>query len=367
MRVYKPSIRIAGLYKTTMREKAGVSFEINYNGEKKVQLFQGSGRNLAIFLLFCISFTVTGQQFPQFSQNMFNHLATNPGYAGNSGMINVALGNRQQWMGGFDGMAPKTTVFGADANFNILGWDSGVGLSMMNDEIGVFTNLYMSLDYAKRWETDYGKLGVGLSFGIVNQTINGSELETDPTQSDYGVVYGDDIGNSDYHDVEEFTDDQGTAFDLGFGAFLDNKDYYLGISVAHLNKPKPKFVDTYEMYFNPTVFITGGYRFKNKEKPLVLIPSVFFKYNLSSYQVDLNMNGIYKERYWGGLTVRLQDAIVLLGGVELNNGLRIGYSYDINITQMSEANNGSHEIMFGYSFDMSLEKRKKQYKSVRFL
>ena len=122
-----------------------------------------------------------------------------------------------------------------------------------------------------------------------------------------------------------------------------------------------------QMYFNPTVFICGGYRFENKKRPLVLIPSVLFKSNLSSHQIDLNVNGVYKEKYWGGLTYRLQDAIVLLGGVELNNGLRIGYSYDIDITQLSQANNGSHEIMLGYSFDMSLEKRKKEYKSVRFL
>jgi len=338
--------------------------KIKHFGESRIincQLFQGIARRIVIFLLLCVTTNVAGQQYPQFSQNMFNQLATNPGFAGNSGMINLALGNRQQWMGGFEGMAPNTTVFGADANLNILGWDSGLGLSLMNDEIGVWTNLYMSLTYARRWQTDYGKLGVGLSLGMINQAIKGSELSTLP------MGEGDDFGNGDYHNDETFTDDQGTAFDIGFGAYLEHKAYYLGISVAHLNKPQPKFTDTYSSYLMPTVFISGGYKFEMKNRPIVWIPSVFIKSNMSSYQVDLNVNGILKDKYWGGITYRFQDAFVLLGGVELNNGLRIGYSYDISISQLSAARSGSHEIMLGYSFDLSLEKRKKQYKSVRYL
>ncbi|MCU4156478.1 type IX secretion system membrane protein PorP/SprF [Carboxylicivirga sp. A043] len=323
-------------------------------------------RRIVFFLLFCVASISWGQQYPQFSQNMFNQLTVNPGYAGTSEMMNITLGNRQQWMGGFKdkinetSMAPSTTVFGVDTEINLLGWNSGVGFSIMNDEIGAFTTLYMSAIYAKRWETDYGKLGVGLSLGLINQGINGSLLYTLPDDND-------DLLGKKSHDRETFTEEQGMAFDVGFGAFLEHKEYYLGISVAHLNQPKPKFKDTYASYLNRTVFITGGYRIQMKKRPIVLVPSVFLKTNMSSYQIDWNINGILKDKYWGGLTYRMQDAIVLLGGVELNNGLRIGYSYDISISELSGARSGSHEIMLGYRFDLSLEKRKKQYKSVRYL
>ncbi len=323
-------------------------------------------RRIVFFLLFCIASLAWGQQYPQFSQNMFNQLTVNPGYAGASEAMNLTLGNRQQWMGGFkdpkgSSLAPSTTVFGVDTEINLLGWNSGIGLTIMNDEAGAFNTLYMSAIYAKRWETDFGKLGVGLSLGLVNQGIKGSILYTMPG----GVK---ELLGSNYHSDEgPFPDEQGMAFDAGFGAFLDNKSYYLGISVAHLNQPKPKFKDTYTSYLNRTVFITGGYRIKMKKRPVVLVPSIFLKSNMSSFQIDWNINGIIKDKYWGGLTYRMQDAIVLLGGVELNNGLRIGYSYDINITELTDANNGSHEIMLGYQFDLSIEKRKKQYKSVRYL
>jgi len=323
-------------------------------------------RRIVFFLLFCVASSSWGQHYPQFSQNMFNHLTVNPGFAGTSEMINITLGNRQQWMGGFKNeagksMAPSTTVFGVDTQVNLLGWDSGIGLSIMNDEIGELTSLYMSAIYSKRWETEYGKLGVGLSLGLVNLGIKGSNLHTMP-QGD-----GDDFDSGNYHSEELFPDDQGMSFDAGIGAYLKHRQYYIGLSVAHLNQPKPKFKDTYTTYFNRTIFITGGYHLQLKKLPIVLIPSIFIKSNMSSYQIDWNINGILKDKYWGGLTYRLQDAIVLLGGVELNNGLRIGYSYDISISKLDGTKGGSHEIMLGYRFDLSLEKRKKQYKSVRYL
>ena len=299
-----------------------------------------------------------GQQFPQFSQNMHNQLSVNPGFAGTTGMINVVVGNRQQWVG-MEG-APSTTVFGVDTEMNILGWNSGLGLQIMNDQIGQINTLNMAFIYAKRWEYDFGKLGVGVSFGIVNQTFNYSGLK-------FGTSPFEGESENESHTRETFTDDQGSAFDAGLGGYFEGRKFYLGFSIAHLNKPKPKLKQEYVSYLNQTFFITGGYRYKLKNRPIELRPSVFIKSELASVQVDFNINAMVKDKYWGGLTYRIQDAIVLLGGVELNNGLRIGYSYDINITKLEGARDGSHELMLGYSFDLSLEKRKRKYKSVRYL
>ena len=88
---------------------------------------------------------------------------------------------------------------------------------------------------------------------------------------------------------------------------------------------------------------------------------------MASTQVDVNMNVIVKERYWGGITYRHQDAVVLIGGLELLNGMRFGYSYDITVSKLASFSSGTHEVMVGYSFDLSFEKRIKRYKSVRYL
>ncbi len=311
-------------------------------------------RRILFFLLFCIAAELMGQQFPQFSQNMHNQLAVNPGYAGTTGMINVAVGNRQQWVG-IEG-APSTTVFGVDTKMNILGWTSGLGLQIMNDNIGEINSLNLMAIYAKRWEYDHGKLGIGISLGIINQSFGYGKLLTDPSE-----------GENSFHKPEKFSDDQGFAFDAGLGAYFEGRKFYLGFSIAHLNKPKPKLTQEYVSYLNQTLFITGGYRYRLKNRPVELRPSVFVKSELASVQVDFNVNAMVKDKYWGGITYRIQEAIVLLGGVELNNGLRIGYSYDINLSKLQGASDGSHELMLGYSFDLSLEKRKRSYKSVRYL
>lgn len=315
-------------------------------------------RSFFVFLLFCVTTLVRGQFDPQFSQNMFNQLTNNPGYAGSSGMFNLSAINRQQWVG-FEG-APKTTVFGADANLNLFKRESGLGLTFMNDEIGPFKNLLVSFKYAYRWEFEEGSLGVGLSAGLINQTLDGTTL--DPL--------GGGDGNT-YHSKDDPAIPQskvtGMAFDMGIGAFYESAKYYAGFSVNHLNKPSPNFDDGYQSYLKPTFFLNGGIRYKLKKHPVVLVPSLYLKTDLAALQIDVNMNAVIKDKYWAGITYRHQDAIVLLAGMELLTGLKIGYSYDITISKLASYSSGSHEVMIGYSFDLNLEKRTKRYKSVRYL
>ena len=160
----------------------------------------------------------------------------------------------------------------------------------------------------------------------------------------------------------------GFAFDMGFGTWYSRPDYYLGFSILHLFAPKPNFKDELDVYIPRSFFLTGGYNYKFLEKPIELQPSVFLKQSSGSWQMDLNVNLMFQEKYWTGLTYRLQDAVVLFAGIELKNGIKIGYSYDITTSALSGAgSNGSHEIMVGYRFDVSTEKREKRYKSVRYL
>ena len=74
---------------------------------------------------------VFSQQDPQFSQNMFNKLANNPGYAGSNQAICVTMLHRSQWMG-FEG-APKTLNLSVDAGIPAI--HGGVGLNIVKDEI----------------------------------------------------------------------------------------------------------------------------------------------------------------------------------------------------------------------------------------
>ena len=99
---------------------------------------------ITLACLFSTVFIANAQQDPQFSQNMFNRLMFNPGYAGTSGSICVTGINRSQWMG-FEG-APKTFVLGVDMPIEAI--KGGVGLTLIQDKIGVENNVYAKLAYS---------------------------------------------------------------------------------------------------------------------------------------------------------------------------------------------------------------------------
>jgi type IX secretion system PorP/SprF family membrane protein len=313
------------------------------------------GRSFVFFLLFCVSSGLYAQFDPMFSQNMFNPLNGNPGYAGSSGRMNVVLMNRNQWTG-IEG-APVTTVAGADAALNIFGKRAGVGLEIINDDIGLFNNLMIRTSLARRFLLPDGDLGIGISAGIISQTFDGT---------------GTYIPESEYHEQDDpFVPTEkvnGFAPDFGLGAFYQSQQWYAGIGIQHLFKPEPNFKEDFYVYINRSVFLTGGYLFNLEEHHFDVEPSIFVRQGAGSWQIDLNTNFHFRDKYWAGLTYRYQDAIVILAGLKLKNGIKAGYSYDITTSKLSNGGSGgSHEIVIGYTFDLDINKQNKRYKSVRFL
>jgi type IX secretion system PorP/SprF family membrane protein len=309
---------------------------------------------LFLFLYIIAILAAIAQQDPQFTFNKMTQLSVNPGYAGNNGMVNGLILNRYQW----DGIpgAPKTLVFSVEAATELLGVNSGVGLNIISDELGFQKNISVNLDYSYRKKTKFGNLGVGASVGFYNIAFNGDWTVPEgeywmPAESDQGVVKGD---------VSQL------AFDLGLGFFLKSNDYYLGASVTHLNQASIVFADQASTFLARHYYLSAGYNFSLADPLFEIQPSVLFKTDMVAYQADITVDLVYKKRFSAGLNYRINDAVGVLLGFEMVNGLRIGYAYDIGTSTLSSYGNGSHEIFLGYSFDLGAN-RSKKYKSVRFL
>jgi len=342
---FRPSEKMAFTPLKEVRMKKKSSFHMIYL------------RAFVFFTLFCICFVGYAQYEPQFSQNMFNPLIVNSGFAGSSGRFNVSAMDRHQWVG-LEG-APRTTVVGADMATKIFGNKSGVGLVLMNDEIGFFSNLTIQGILSRQYLLDDIKLGIGLNLGIINQVFDGSKVVLAPSGSNYHI---------DTDPLISGNEESATVMDAGFGVNFIHPDYYFGLSVLHLFEPKPNFNEQLDVYIPRSFYFTAGYNYSLLENPIEIRPSVFIKNSGPAWQFDWNVNLHFRDKYWVGMSYRLQDAIVLLAGLELNNGIRFGYSYDITTSKLNlGGSSGSHEILVGYTFDLSIEKRDKQYKSVRFL
>ncbi|MCL2072752.1 MAG: PorP/SprF family type IX secretion system membrane protein [Marinilabiliaceae bacterium] len=312
---------------------------------------------LLILVLFCLKSVSLHAQFDsQHSQYMFFPTLYNPGHAGMSGQISTFVVERHQYIG-FEGY-PKLTAVSIDMPIHISGNPGGAGLMFVNDRIGFYSNLFIQGLVSQRYDLWDGKISVGANLGIINVALDGTRLTTAPT------------GGGDYHfetdPLVPNTEVSGIGVDLGLGAFYRTEKYFAGISFLHLFRPSPNFKDEFNIYIPRTTYITAGYNYSLWEFPIVLKPSFMVKKSEAIWQFEINMLLLYKGRFWGGVTYRYQDAVALLLGIELNNGIKVGYSFDIPTSVVALRASGTHEVYIGYLFDIDFGKKNKRYKSVRY-
>ena len=268
-----------------------------------------------------------GQQDPQFSQNMFNRLYANPAYAGSSDGICGTLIYRNQWTG-FDG-APKTGVFSVDAPINAL--HGGLGLTVLAaDELG-FENTFMAkLAYAFRFNVGSGNLAIGADFAYMQKSIDG---DWKPTDANDPIIPSSSVSGS-------------VIPDLGAGIYYNSDKLYLGASMAHILESEVDYGDfTTELVRH--YYFMGGYRI-DFSPSVSLTPSFHIKNVEDQTQADINANLYFNNRFWIGGSYRLEDAIVLMAGLNITPNIRLGYSYDMTTSDLKDYSSGTHEIMLGY-------------------
>lgn len=297
-------------------------------------------------IVFISSLLIAGfassQQDPQFSQNMFNKLANNPGYAGSNQAICATALHRSQWMG-FEG-APTTLNLSVDAGIPAI--HGGLGLNIVKDDIAAFSNLGLQLTYAYRTDLGNGQMGAGVSLGMFQSGADGGWFEP--------VDAGDDAIPTG--------DAKGSTMDFGFGVYYNTQDVYIGLSTSHINEPTVEW-STSQMELARHYFLIAGYA--HELNPMfTLNPSIYLKSDGSSSQLDINTNVLYNNKLWGGLSYRLDEGLIALLGMNINDDLRFGIAYDV---VMSEITNNSLEFMLGYCFKVSYDRPVKSYKNPRFL
>jgi type IX secretion system PorP/SprF family membrane protein len=310
-------------------------------------------RFLKVFSVFLFSFTVGfSQQDAMFSHYMFNNMAINPAYAGSTEEITATLLHRIQWAG-WDG-APTTSVFNVHSPFKLFNQSHGVGVTILSDNLGFNKNLGMNLAYAYRISMNNGaaKLSFGLSGGFQNQAL-------DP-QWQYGT-------NGQEGDVSiPQSKESAMTYDIGFGLFYKSENIYVGASVAHLSESSLK-LQTTEITLKRHYYLTAGYSFVLSNPAFEMEPSLLISSDGVSSKLDLNALLLYNKKLWGGVTVRPGISLTGMVGIQLLNGIRIGYAYDYATTDIRKNSTGSHEIMVTYGFSIVKEKLPHKYRSIRFL
>lgn len=288
----------------------------------------------ALFSTVC----ATAQYDAMFTQYMFNEMYINPGYTGSKEAMAVNLSHRQQWVN-FPGR-PITTSFtlhGPLANNKM-----GLGLSVLNEQIGKLSRNLVYLNYAYRIKTgDKGHLSFGLMGGIHNQVNKLSELKA--TESG-DIQIAQNTPNL-------------IAPNFGFGIYYYTNKFYAGISIPRMMDDSYMFDQSGSVVkktsFNSEKFhyyLTIGNVFEVNEdlkiKPQAMVKMV----QNAPLQYDLNVNFLIKNKIWAGVSYRSGSDVSALLGLQVNPQFLVNYSYDYALTQIQKYSQGSHEITIGYLF-----------------
>lgn len=309
-----------------------------------------------------VSFLVAGisvfaQQDAQFTQNMFNKLSVNPGYAGANGGICGTFLSRAQWTG-FDGN-PKTNLFSADGLFFNK---HGIGLTVFQDQLGIEKSLVAKLAYSYHLTLGPGSLGLGLEGGLINKSFGDDFIAVDDPALDPSIPNSGTSANT---------------FDLGLGVYynIPNK-MYVGISTLHMPETELKDIadnggkGALNYAQSRHYYIMAGYDWDiQNNRKWVVKPSILAKTDAASTQLDINGLLLYNNLVWGGVSYRVEDAIAALVGVNIPQlpGLKIGASYDFTTSDLGNYSNGSLEFMIKYCTSVSKPLKREVYHSVRFL
>lgn len=282
--------------------------------------------------------TAFAQQDPQFTQNMFLKLPVNPGYAGTGKTLCATAVYRSQWVG-FTG-SPKTFLFTTDVP--VIELNGGLGLTFVKDKLGNFNFTMARGAYSYHRPIGIGLLGIGIELGMLQSSVDYNWIAPDGTSGEFDQAIP-------YAYVNK------TTYDVGLGAYYKTEKLYVGASVSHLpGKAEQLTAPKFNYQAARHYYVMAGYQFDLTRK-LKLLPSTHIKSDAAVTTIDLSCNLLYNESIWGGLSYRLQDAFAPYAGVAFKpNGpkstsiLKIGYAYDLGLSDLKAHHRNTHEIMVSY-------------------
>lgn len=284
---------------------------------------------MSIGLILFITITANAQQSPVYSHFMFNRLAINPAYAGSQDQLNITALHRRQWEN-FDG-APTTSAF--SAHKYIKKKNIGVGMMASSDQIGIHTDNRLYLVYAYKIKMRAGTLSMGLQGGFSRINSDFSKLnlqsEKDALMSGY---------RSDFNP------------NFGSGVYFSNQKFFTGFSIPYMLNNKLKSVgDAVSQAQEARYYLLTSGVVLDVNREVKVVPSVLLRIQEgNAVGMDLNTNVVLSDILTIGASYRTENAVSVLMGLNFSENLSMGYSYDINTSDIGRYSDGTHEFMLNY-------------------
>lgn len=291
------------------------------------------------------------QQVPLYSQYMLNGFLINPAVAGSEGYTAVNLTAREQWIGLKDGPGTyalsfqtrllrnsyisKSSSVRKRQKYSSRSGKVGVGGYVFSDRNGAVERTGLKAAYAYHLFFGNSQLSMGMSLTAFQLRLNEDKIVLDDQNDDFWL------------------NARGTAFipDFDVGVYYDTPNFYVGFSADQLLESVIKLGDTgYDSYkLERNYYLIGGYDIALNDQVLITPSTLIKMADNGVFQADISAKLYYEQNYWGGLTYRTGNALIVLAGLRIDR-MVFGYAFDISFSNIMKSSFGSHEFVFVAQF-----------------
>jgi type IX secretion system PorP/SprF family membrane protein len=303
-------------------------------------------KKFALLLISAATLYTAKAQDPHFSQFFASPMTLNPALTGKfDGQLRVAGNYRNQWPA-FNNVYTTSTL---SVDFSIMKknlpeldtW--GVGIMALTDKAaaGVLVNNFLSVStsYHKALdENGYHQIGAGFQASYGEKRLDVNKLIFEDQLTPFGFTgVTNDIFQKENQNIKYLDVNAGIIYT---GSTSDDNNFYVGVSMYHINKPKESFKGG-NWNISPRATVSAGgylpvgrmltfhgsgiYQIQNKATETTVGGALAATLTPAE---EINPTAVYL-----GSWFRFGDAVIPYLGLEFS-GIRLGASYDINISDL---------------------------------
>jgi type IX secretion system PorP/SprF family membrane protein len=290
-------------------------------------------------LLFLVAAINIQAQDPEFTQFYANPLYLNPALAGSNICPRVSINYRNQWPG------ISGTYVTTSASFDkfVYGIRSGIGVLVTNDRAANGTLNTFNASGIYSYQVPINRV-LSINFGMQG-TYGEKSLDWSK------LTFGDQIDDKRgfiYNSNEMQQRTKRSYVDISAGAVAFTKRLFVGFAAHHLTQPDEGLIGYSKLPLKITAHAGATIPVGERNSGTTISPNILFQKQQDFQQLNL---GVYftKDALVGGLWYRNQDSFIVLLGIQ-KGIFKIGYSYDVTVSKLTNATAGSHEISLGLNF-----------------
>jgi type IX secretion system PorP/SprF family membrane protein len=325
---------------------------------------------LITFVFFGLSLSLKAQQIPQNSQFALNPALLNPAVIGIEEGTEILVGGRWQMLG--FGNEPRT-AFGLYSKrlktkekelpnpaLNIgreipetekkekTKFSQAVGAQISLDKYGAFGAFAINGLYACHVQINRAfTFSGGAKLGLTNNSFDASRAIVsnilDPSQSYQG-------GDAEY---DQFIAGRtnNSNMNLGVGIKIKYNDFFIAAAADQLTENSVEFGNSSANFETKKhFFVSTGYNINVSDVIKLKAIAQFKKMQPAPLSSELAVIAEFDENLFAGMVYRHNAAVALIGGFNINDKFRLGYSIDFTINKLNNASNGGHELTLKYRF-----------------